>query len=79
MPPNTNELEFPYNVTLCMALQAKSSLNPMSFISTKYESSVIIRGGGGVVPIKMQETYIKNSRLIDSLLVYVMFENVSLI
>ena len=63
-----------------MALQAKSSLNPMSFISTKYESSVIIRGGGGGgVPIKMQETYIKNSRLIDSLLVYVMFENVSLI
>lgn len=47
MPPNTNELEFPYNATLCMALQAKSSLNPMSFISTKYESSVIIRGGGG--------------------------------
>ena len=46
MPPNTNELEFPYNVTLCMAIQAKSSLNPMSFISTKYESSVIIRGGG---------------------------------
>ena len=63
-----------------MVLQAKSSLNPMSFISTKYESSVIIRRrGGGVVPIKMQETYIKNSRLIDSLLVYVMFENVSLI
>lgn len=57
MPPNTNELEFPYNATLCMALQAKSSLNPMSFISTKYKTSVKL-GGGGVFPIEMQGTYI---------------------
>lgn len=76
MPPNTNELEFPYNATLCMALQAKSSLNPMSFISTKYKTSVKLGGGGGLPDRDARDLH-QYTRLIDSLLVYIMFENVS--